>query len=140
MNFSLSLFFSIFMYIIKFNKFYYSFPGITNCENERTKLLLKVLAISDIVIYEIRSERLNRDLFVFLSTASHAYSQHFKAALEAIGQQKNISNAWGTLGPSVIVLHETRHTKPLTNSTYRTVTSLNTFSLNVLLLIIILLI
>ncbi|XP_020292298.1 zinc finger FYVE domain-containing protein 1-like isoform X2 [Pseudomyrmex gracilis] len=90
--------------------------GITNCENERTKLLLKVLAISDIVIYEIRSERLNRDLFVFLSTASHAYSQHFKAALEAIGQQKDMSNAWGTLGPSVIVLHETRHTKPLTNN------------------------
>ncbi|GAB1859712.1 Zinc finger FYVE domain-containing protein 1 [Camponotus japonicus] len=89
--------------------------GVTNCENKHTRLLLKVLAISDIVIYGIYSERLNRDLFTFLGAASRAYSYHFKAALQAIGQQDGISNSLSTLGPSIIVLHETRHTIPLTN-------------------------
>lgn len=81
-------------------------------------MLLKVLAVSDIVIYEIYSERLNRDLFTFLGAASRAYSHYFKAALQAIGQQEGVSNSLSTLGPNIIVLHETRHTIPLTNSTY----------------------
>ncbi|KAM0733903.1 Zinc finger FYVE domain-containing protein 1 [Formica fusca] len=90
--------------------------GITNCENKHTRLLLKVLAVSDIVVYGIYSERLNRDLFTFLGAASRAYSYHFKAALQMIGQQEGISNSLSTLGPSIIVLHETRHTIPLTNN------------------------
>lgn len=105
------------IFCIKFNK-HCSYLGVTNCENKHTRLLLKVLAISDIVIYGIYSERLNRDLFTFLGAASRAYSYHFKAALQAIGQQEGISNSLSTLGPSIIVLHETRHTIPLTNSTY----------------------
>lgn len=92
--------------------------GVTNCENKHTRLLLKVLAVSDIVVYGIYSERLNRDLFTFLGAASRAYSYHFKTALQAIGQQEGIANSLSTLGPSIIVLHETRHTIPLTNSTY----------------------
>lgn len=92
--------------------------GVTNCENERSRLLLKVLAVSDIVVYGIHSERLNRDLFTFLGTASRTYSSHFKAALQAIGQKEGISTSLSTLGPSIIVLHETRHTIPLINSTY----------------------
>lgn len=81
-------------------------------------LLLKVLAVSDIVIYGIHSERLNRDLFTFLGAASHSYTHYFKATLQAIGQQEGISSSLSTFGPSVILLHETKHTKPLTNSTY----------------------
>lgn len=87
-------------------------------ENERTRLLLKVLAVSDIVVYRTQSERLNRDLFMFLGSASRAYSQHFQAALQAIGQREGVSNSLNALGPSIIVLHETRYTRPLTNSTY----------------------
>lgn len=99
-------------------------PGVTNCENELMRLLLKVLAVSDIVIYRIKSERLNRDLFTFLGTASHAYCHHFKGALQAVGQEDDAGDSSITsllsnkLGPSIIVLHETRHTRPLTNSTY----------------------
>ncbi|XP_070530501.1 zinc finger FYVE domain-containing protein 1 isoform X2 [Cardiocondyla obscurior] len=92
--------------------------GVTSCENERAKLLLKVLAISDIVVYGIFSERLNRDLFMFLGTASHVYSQHFKAALQTIGQKEGISTSLSQFGPSIIVFHETKHTVPLINSTY----------------------
>lgn len=84
------------------------------------RLLLKVLAVSDIVIYRIQSERLNRDLFTFLGAASHAYCHHFKAALQAVGQNKNIDSLdlciSSKLGPSIIVLHETRHTRPLTST------------------------
>lgn len=90
--------------------------GVTSCENERTRLLLKVLAVSDVVVYGIYSERLNRDLFTFLGTASHAYSHHFRAALQAIGQREGITASLSTLGPSIIVLHETRHTVPLINN------------------------
>nr|XP_034175309.1 zinc finger FYVE domain-containing protein 1-like [Osmia lignaria]XP_034175310.1 zinc finger FYVE domain-containing protein 1-like [Osmia lignaria]XP_034175311.1 zinc finger FYVE domain-containing protein 1-like [Osmia lignaria] len=90
--------------------------GVTMHENERTRLLLKVLAVSDIVVYRTQSERLNRDLFMFLGSASRAYSQHFQAALQAIGQREGVSNSLSALGPSIIVLHETRYTRPLTNN------------------------
>lgn len=92
--------------------------GITSYENERTRLLLKVLAVSDIVVYRTQSEKLNRDLFTFIGTASRAYSHHFQAALQAVGQRKGDLGSISALGPSIIVLHETRYTKPLTNSTY----------------------
>lgn len=102
----------------KFYKFASFIVGVTNSENDRMRLLLKVLAISDIVVYGIHSERLNRDMFTFFGTASCAYSHHLKAALQAIGQKEGNSTSLSKLGPSVIVLHETRHTKPLINSTY----------------------
>lgn len=82
------------------------------------RVLLKVLAVSDIVVYGIHSERLNRDLFRFVGTASHSYNHYFKATLQAMGQREGISSSLSTFGPSVIVLHEIKHTKPLTNSTY----------------------
>lgn len=94
------------------------FLGITSHENERTRLLLKVLAVSDIVVYRTQSEKLNRDLFTFLGTASRAYSHYFEAALQAIGQRKGVQGSLSALGPSIIVLHETKYTRPLTNSTY----------------------
>ncbi|XP_043285149.1 zinc finger FYVE domain-containing protein 1-like isoform X2 [Venturia canescens] len=91
--------------------------GVTVHENERTRLLLKVLAISDIVVYRTRSERLHRDLFTFLGAASRAYTHHFQAALQALGKREGVPNSSCALGPSVIVFHETRHTRPLANST-----------------------
>lgn len=90
--------------------------GVTSYKNERIRLLLKVLAVSDVVIYRTQSEKLNRDLFTFLGTASRAYSHHFQAALQALGQREGVQGSLSCLGPSVIVLHETRYTKPLTNS------------------------
>nr|KAF7435923.1 hypothetical protein H0235_004114 [Vespula pensylvanica] len=90
--------------------------GVTIYENERIRLLLKVLAISDIVIYRTRSERLNKDLFMFLSTASKAYSHHFRIALQAMGQRAGMPSSLNSLGPCLIILQETRHTKPLSNN------------------------
>ncbi|KAK7602058.1 hypothetical protein V9T40_009499 [Parthenolecanium corni] len=86
--------------------------GSTHNENQRTRLLLKVLAISDIVIYRTRSERLHRDLFTFLGTASRAYTHHFAASLQSVSQ-KTDSAKTSSLGPAAIIFHETRHTKIL---------------------------
>ena len=47
-------------------------------ENVRTRLLLKILAVSDIVIYRTRAERLHNDLFYFLGDASTAFNKHFQ--------------------------------------------------------------
>ncbi|KAK0090853.1 hypothetical protein PV325_000019 [Microctonus aethiopoides] len=91
--------------------------GVTINENERTRLLLKVLAVSDIVIYRTRSERLHRDLFTFLGAASRAYSNHFQSALLALSRREGAPTTSSSLGPSVIVFHETRHTLPLTSNT-----------------------
>ena len=52
--------------------------GTSDNENVRTRMLLKVLAVSDIVIYRSRAERLHNDLFYFLGDASRAYNQHFQ--------------------------------------------------------------
>uniref|UniRef100_A0A1B6E4F3 FYVE-type domain-containing protein n=1 Tax=Clastoptera arizonana TaxID=38151 RepID=A0A1B6E4F3_9HEMI len=87
--------------------------GSTSNENQRTRLLLKVLAISDIVIYRTRSERLHRDLFTFLGSASRAYTQHFQTALVAVGQRGDFGGPLSALGPAVIIFHETRHTRTL---------------------------
>eukprot|EP00094_Tigriopus_californicus_P012713 TCALIF_12290-PA protein Name:"Similar to ZFYVE1 Zinc finger FYVE domain-containing protein 1 (Homo sapiens)" AED:0.02 eAED:0.02 QI:61/1/1/1/1/0.75/4/514/657 len=76
-------------------------------ENRRTRQLLKVLAVSDIVIVKTQAERLHNDLFHFLGDAAKAYEEHFSAEL------KRVSQAIGRLGPLVIIFHETRHTAPL---------------------------
>ncbi|XP_012260150.2 zinc finger FYVE domain-containing protein 1-like isoform X2 [Athalia rosae] len=90
--------------------------GVTAHENQRMRLLLKVLAVSDIVVYRTRSERLHRDLFTFIGAASRAYSHHFQTALQAVGQREGILGSLSALGPSVIVFHETRHTRTLSSN------------------------
>lgn len=87
--------------------------GATSNENQRTRLLLKILAISDIVIHRTRCERLHRDLFTFLGTASRAYTHHFTVALQSVSQKTELSSTLSALGPAVIIFHETRHTKIL---------------------------
>jgi len=72
--------------------------------------VLKVLAVSDIVIYRTRSERLHGDLFTFLGSASRAYTHHFQGALQAVGQRSDLGAPLSALGPAVIIFHETRHT------------------------------
>ena len=53
-------------------------------ENHRTRQLLKVLAISDVVIYKTRAERLHTDLFYFMGDASKAYNEHFSVELQKV--------------------------------------------------------
>lgn len=83
--------------------------GVTTTENQRTRMLLKVLAISDVIIYRTRSERLHSDMFTFLGMASKAFCTHFSSALQAL----NLHTTPQALGPAVIIFHETRNTNVL---------------------------
>lgn len=56
--------------------------GASKNENRRTRLLLKVLAVSDVVVYRTRAERLHNDLFTFLGDASDAYWKYFTPELK----------------------------------------------------------
>lgn len=58
--------------------------GITKRENQRTRLLLKILAVSDVIIYRTRAERLPKDLYTFLGGASEVYKKHFSSALQKV--------------------------------------------------------
>ncbi|ESN91775.1 hypothetical protein HELRODRAFT_108518 [Helobdella robusta] len=85
--------------------------GVSANHNQRTRLLLKILAISDVVIYRTRAERLHSDLFQFLGDASQAYLRHFIIQLTAASKRLHLdSNAYTSLGPSLTIFHETLHT------------------------------
>lgn len=88
--------------------------GATTNGDQRMRLLLKVLAISDIAIYRTRSERLHRDLFTFLGTASKAFYKHFSAALQSLG----LPGPATSLGPAVFVFHETLNTQTIKSSEF----------------------
>lgn len=89
--------------------------GMADNENQRTRLLLKILAVSDIVIYRTRAERLCTDLFTFLGNASRAYIDHFTIELKDLKERCKLAGPISTLGPAVIIFHETMHTTPLTS-------------------------
>lgn len=88
--------------------------GATTNGDQRMRLLLKVLAISDIAIYRTRSERLHRDLFTFLGTASKAFYKHFSSALQSLG----LPGPATSLGPAVFVFHETLNTQTIKSSEF----------------------
>ncbi|XP_061137430.1 zinc finger FYVE domain-containing protein 1 isoform X1 [Syngnathus typhle] len=87
--------------------------GSATNQNQRMRLLLKVLAVSDIVIYRTRAERLHSDMFQFLSSASGAYLKHFTPELRALSSRCGLDVPLSCLGPAVIVFHETIRTEPL---------------------------
>uniref|UniRef100_A0A3B3BD17 Zinc finger, FYVE domain containing 1 n=1 Tax=Oryzias melastigma TaxID=30732 RepID=A0A3B3BD17_ORYME len=82
-------------------------------QGQQTRLLLKVLAISDVIIYRTHNDRLHDDLFRFLGDASDAYLKHFTKELKATSNRCGLDVPLSTLGPAVIVFHETVHTKLL---------------------------
>lgn len=87
--------------------------GLSDNNNRRTRLLLKVLAISDVIIYRTRAERLHNDLFTFLGSASQAYLKHFSKELKQASERCNLQCTLSDLGPVVIIFHETVHTEVL---------------------------
>uniref|UniRef100_A0A1A8FT93 FYVE-type domain-containing protein n=3 Tax=Nothobranchius TaxID=28779 RepID=A0A1A8FT93_9TELE len=87
--------------------------GAAAKQNQRMRLLLKVLAISDIVVYRTRAERLHNDMFQFLSSASRAYLKHFTHELKALSSRCGLDGPLSTLGPAVMVFQETTHTQLL---------------------------
>lgn len=84
--------------------------GMSGNQNQRTRLLLKVLAISDVIVYRTRAERLHTDMFTFLGDASEAYLKHFSKELHAATERFHMNVPLCTLGPAVIIFHETQHT------------------------------
>ena len=93
--------------------------SVSTDEDKRTRLLLKVLAISDVIIYKTRAERLHNDLFRFLSDASSSYLKYFSNELKACSQKLNSDVS--LLGPSVLIFHETQHTETLRDKESKTV-------------------
>uniref|UniRef100_A0A8C7Y7P0 Si:ch211-11n16.2 n=1 Tax=Oryzias sinensis TaxID=183150 RepID=A0A8C7Y7P0_9TELE len=87
--------------------------GAAANQNQRMRLLLKVLAVSDIVVYRTRAERLHNDMFQFLSSASGAYLKHFTPELRALSSRCGLDVPLSSLGPAVIVFQETTHTQLL---------------------------
>lgn len=87
--------------------------GITKRENQRTRLLLKILAVSDVIIYRTRAERLPKDLYTFLGGASEVYKKHFSSALQKVLARSEGDRINTGLGPGVIIFHETHHTNTL---------------------------
>lgn len=87
--------------------------GISSNLNRRTRLLLKILALSDVALYRTRAERLHNDMFVFLSDASSVYCQHFSSELKTVMEKHNIDVPVSQLGPKVLVVHETQFTDTL---------------------------
>jgi hypothetical protein len=88
--------------------------GTTNNENKRMRLLLKVLAISDVIIYRTRAERLHNDLFKFLSDASVAYLKYFSKELKTAASKLKLDTI-SSLGPCCVIFHETQHTDILSD-------------------------
>lgn len=103
------------------------FPCILSCSNALDLILvvcswssfdpvfhlLQVLAVSDIVVYRTRAERLHNDMFQFLSSASGAYLKHFTPELRALSSRCGLDVPLSSLGPAVIVFQETTHTQLL---------------------------
>lgn len=75
--------------------------------------LFQVLAVSDIVVYRTRAERLHNDMFQFLSSASGAYLKHFTPELRALSTRCGLDVPLSCLGPAIIVFQETTHTQLL---------------------------
>lgn len=87
--------------------------GVTTNQNQRTRLLLKLLAVSDVVIYRTRAERLHNDMFYFLGDASKAYSRHFTEELRAVSKRNRMSLDVSNLSPAIVIFHETQNTNTL---------------------------
>ncbi|XP_018598130.2 zinc finger FYVE domain-containing protein 1 [Scleropages formosus] len=87
--------------------------GAASNQNQRMRLLLKVLAVSDVVVYRTRAERLHNDMFQFLGSASGAYLRHFTPELRALSSRCGLEVPLSSLGPAVIIFQETSRTRLL---------------------------
>ncbi|CAM4913980.1 unnamed protein product [Rotaria socialis] len=87
--------------------------GLSENDHRRDRLLLKILCISDIIIYRTRASKLPNDMFQFLSDASNAFRKYFRQELENVMKNCRIDGPMSTMGPALIIFHETQHTEIL---------------------------
>ena len=94
------------------------------------------MAVSDMIIYRTRAERLHSDLFQFLGNASVAFRRHFSSELRAAAQRFQSDDIdVSSLCPAVVIFHETQHTEPLPEGKHyqvQAVTFLKTKSFTIL--------
>lgn len=88
-----------------------------NDSHQRKRLLMKILAISDVIVYRTRAERLHLDMFNFIGHASEAYLKHFTPALKAALKRGQLQVSLCSLGPAVVIFHETQYTDTLGTNT-----------------------
>ena len=65
----------------------------------RKRMLLKVLAVADVVVLCTKAERIPNDLLLFLGDASKTYNEHFSLELRRVHQVKWQRNS--TFLPSI---------------------------------------
>ncbi|CAF1118512.1 unnamed protein product [Rotaria magnacalcarata] len=87
--------------------------GLSQNDNIRNRLLLKILCVSDIVIYRTKAPKLPNDMFQFLSDASNAFLKYFRKELESVMKSCRVDGPMSAMGPTLIVFHETQYTKVL---------------------------
>jgi zinc finger FYVE domain-containing protein 1 len=87
--------------------------GLSQNDNARNRLLLKILCISDIVIFRTRAPKLPNDMFQFLSDASNAFLKFFKKELENVMKNCKVDGPMSIMGPALVIFHETQHTEVL---------------------------
>ena len=87
--------------------------GLSKNDNARNRLLLKILCVSDVVIYRTKAPRLPNDMFQFLSDASTAFLKYFKKEIENVMKTCKVDGPMSAMGPTLIVFHETQHTEVL---------------------------
>ncbi|CAF4755670.1 unnamed protein product, partial [Rotaria sp. Silwood1] len=90
--------------------------GLSQNDNIRNRLLLKILCISDIIIFRTRAPKLPNDMFQFLSDASNAFLKFFRRELENVMKNCKVDGPMSTMGPTLIVFHETQFTEVLRDS------------------------
>lgn len=88
--------------------------GLTLNDNARNRLLLKILCVSDVVVYRTKAPKLPNDMFQFLSDASTAFLKYFKGEIENVMKNCKVDGPMSAMGPTLIVFHETQHTEILT--------------------------
>lgn len=78
-------------------------------EGVLTRLLLKVLAVSDVIIIKIDSQRFQQDAIYFLKDSGEAYQKMFAEKIRQTMKKMKLQGSTSSLGPCVILLQETAH-------------------------------
>ena len=87
--------------------------GLSQNDNIRNRLLLKILCVSDVVVFRTKAPKLPNDMFQFLSDASSAFLKYFKKELESVMKNCKVDGPMSAMGPTLIVFHETQYTEVL---------------------------
>ena len=58
--------------------------GLLQNDNIRNRLLLKILCISDVIIFHTRASKLPNDMFQFLFHVSNAFLKYFRKCHEKL--------------------------------------------------------